>query len=65
MAEVIAKHGFNQLPISMRHAQVAADVPLHHKDPMDRLLIGQAAIENMTIVTADNAFSSYNVKVLW
>jgi len=49
----------------MRHAQVAADVPLHHKDPMDRLLIGQAAIENMTIVTADNAFSSYNVKVLW
>ncbi len=65
VAAVIARHGFNQLPISMRHSQAAADLPLHHKDPMDRFLIGQATIENMTIVTADGAFSSYNVKVLW
>ena len=65
VAAVVAMHGFIQLPISMRHAQAAADLPLHHKDPMDRFLIGQALIEDMTIITADGAFSSYGVSVLW
>jgi PIN domain nuclease of toxin-antitoxin system len=49
----------------MRHAQVAANLPLHHKDPMDRFLIAQAIVEDMTIVTADAAFVRYSVKLLW
>jgi len=62
---VVASHGFIQLPISMRHAQIASCLPSHHKDPMDRLLIGQALAEDMTIVTADGAFASYKARLLW
>lgn len=62
---VVAAHGFIPLPITMRHAQAAADLPLHHKDPMDRFLIGQAIVEDMTIVTADAAFASCAAKLLW
>jgi PIN domain nuclease of toxin-antitoxin system len=65
VAAVVASHGFIQLPITMRHAQVAANLPLHHKDPMDRFLVGQAIAEDMTIVTADGAFASYSVRLLW
>ena len=42
VAAVVAAHGFIQLPVTMRHAHVAADLPLHHRDPMDRFLAGQA-----------------------
>ena len=62
---VVAAHGFTQLPIAMRHAQVAANLPMHHKDPMDRFLIAQALVEDMTIVTADTAFVRYSAKLLW
>ena len=65
VAAVIAAHGFIQLPITMRHAHTAANLPLHHRDPMDRFLIGQALVEAMTIVTADGAFASYAAKLLW
>jgi PIN domain nuclease of toxin-antitoxin system len=65
VAAVIAAHGFLQLPITMRHAQVAANLPLHHRDPMDRFLIAQAIVEDMTIVTADDAFGSYAARLLW
>jgi len=62
---VVASHGFIQLPISMRHAQIASGLPSHHKDAMDRFLIGQALAEDMTIVTADGAFASYPARLLW
>ena len=65
VAAVVASHGFIPMPITMRHAQVASNLPSHHKDPMDRLLIGQAIVENMTIVTADGAFASYTARLLW
>jgi PIN domain nuclease of toxin-antitoxin system len=65
VAGVVASHGFIQLPINMRHAQVAADLPSHHRDPMDRFLIGQAIAEDMTIITADPAFASYAADLLW
>jgi PIN domain nuclease of toxin-antitoxin system len=62
---VIISHGFIQLPITMRHARAATHLPSHHKDPMDRFLIGQAIVEDMTIVTVDGAFASYSAKLLW
>lgn len=65
VAAVVAAHGFTHLPITMRHAEVASRLPSHHRDPMDRFLIGQAIAEDMTIVTADNAFASYSAKLLW
>ena len=65
MAAVVASHGFIPMPITMRHAQVASNLPSHHKDPKDRFLIGQAIVEDMTIVTLDAAFASYTAKLLW
>ena len=65
VADGIAVQGFTELPIAVRHAEVAARLPLHHKDPMDRFLIAQAIVEDMTIVTVDRVFANYSAKLLW
>ena len=61
----VAAQGLTELPITMRHAEVAAGLPLHHKDPMDRFLIAQAIVEDMTIITIDKNFTSYAARTLW
>jgi PIN domain nuclease of toxin-antitoxin system len=53
------------LPVKLAHALFLENLPLHHKDPFDRLLISQAVVENMTLVTADPEFSKYPVNLLW
>lgn len=53
------------LPVELSHALYLENLPLHHKDPFDRLLISQAIVENMTLVTADAEFSKYQVNLLW
>lgn len=60
----IKESGFRSLHITTSHAIAAAVLPEHHADPFDRLLIAQAQIENLTIVTSDMAFDAYDVKVL-
>lgn len=54
-----------ELALTMRHTETASNLPPHHKDPMDRFLIGQAIIGDMTIITIDAIFASYGVKLLW
>jgi PIN domain nuclease of toxin-antitoxin system len=61
----VLAQGFSELPIATRHAEVSANLPSHHKDPMDRFLIAQAIVEDMTIVTTDGSFSSYTARLLW
>jgi len=61
----VAAEGFNQLAISMRHAQRAGDLVGHHQDPFDRMLIVQAIIEDLTLISNERAFDSYGVKRLW
>ena len=61
----VAAQGFTELAITMRHAQTAARLPFHHKDPMDRILIAQATTEGMTIVTTDSIFGNYTTNLLW
>jgi PIN domain nuclease of toxin-antitoxin system len=56
---------FATLPIALRHAEASANLPLHHKDPMDRFLIAQAIVEGMTIVTAARFFAACSVSLLW
>ncbi len=56
--------GFTVLPLSMRHGLVAGALPMHHRDPFDRLLIAQAQCEGLTLVTADTALRQYDVGVL-
>ena len=55
---------FEPLPIGFEHAQAAAELPHHHRDPFDRMLIAQALIEGLTIVTRDPAFSHYEVPIV-
>jgi len=69
LENVIAKeHQTNNLqilPVQLAHALYLENLPLHHKDPFDRLLISQAIVENMTLVTADPEFAKYQVNLLW
>ena len=57
--------GFQLLPVSAEHAWQVRRLPHHHGDPFDRLLIAQAQIERLTIVTADALFDAYDVTVVW
>jgi PIN domain nuclease of toxin-antitoxin system len=65
VSDAVAAQGLTELAITMRYPQVAASLPLYHKDPMDRLLIAQAMVEDMTIVTADSVFARYSAKTMW
>jgi len=64
VAEKVAG-GFRILPVEWQHAAAVEKLPAYHRDPFDRLLATQAMAENLTLVTADAAFHSYGVKVLW
>ena len=64
MPRAIDEGGFVALRVTLDHAMAVADLPLHHADPFDRLLIAQAQIEQLTIVTSDAAFDAYDVEVL-
>jgi len=61
----LARHGFETLGISLEHVLGVVDLPPHHADPFDRLLIAQARVERLTIVTVDAAFGAYEVDVLF
>ncbi len=63
--ERIDDAGTEILAITARHAQTGGGLPLHHRDPFDRLLIAQAKIEGCAILTKDTAFASYGVPVVW
>ena len=65
VADEAVKHGFEVLSITGEHAQVAGDLPLHHDDPFDRMLIAQAKLEGMTMVTADSLFEPYLIPRIW
>jgi PIN domain nuclease of toxin-antitoxin system len=53
------------LTITARHAHAVGELPFHHRDPFDRLLIAQAQLERCAIVTGDRAFPAYDVPVVW
>jgi PIN domain nuclease of toxin-antitoxin system len=53
------------LPITPEHAIRAGALPLHHRDPFDRMLVAQAQLEGIAIVTSDDLIAQYQVEVLW
>lgn len=57
--------GFEKLLITFSHTEHAAALPLHHRDPFDRMLVAQAKAEGLTLVTHDRLLEPYNVEVLW
>jgi len=64
LVEVLQESGFAGLPISVDHAVRAADLPPHHRDPFDRMLVAQARAEALTLVTADRTLEPYEVPLL-
>jgi PIN domain nuclease of toxin-antitoxin system len=58
-------NGLTPLPITHAHALAAGELPLYHADPFDRLLIAQARLEGMALLTADRNFMKYDVAVVW
>ena len=63
--EQMALNAIESLPVQMSHALHVYKLPTHHRDPFDRLLIAQAQLENLPILTVDPQISRYPVKVIW
>jgi len=61
----LASGGARPLPVTFEHAAAVEHLPWHHRDPFDRLLVAQAAIEGAAIVSGDPAFRAYDVPVVW
>ncbi|BAC89965.1 type II toxin-antitoxin system VapC family toxin [Gloeobacter violaceus] len=59
------QYGFTILPITPRHTGALTTMPFHHKDPFDRLLVAQALVEDIPLVSADVVFDQYGIKRIW
>jgi PIN domain nuclease of toxin-antitoxin system len=64
VAEAVADSGFEELPILLRHAEALTSLPAHHRDPFDRILVAQALVEGLAIVTRDAALRPYRASLV-
>ena len=62
--EAASDSGFLELPITFRHAEWVTGLPPHHRDPFDRMLVAQAAVEELTLVARDPVFARYRVALI-
>lgn len=62
--ELLDRGNIRVLPLTPAHGLGAGALPLHHRDPFDRMLIAQARAERLTLVSADRAFAAYDVRLL-
>jgi PIN domain nuclease of toxin-antitoxin system len=65
LSEQLQRNGIGTLPIEMRHALRVHAIPLLHRDPFDRLLVAQAQLEKLRILTSDPQIAQYDVETLW
>jgi PIN domain nuclease of toxin-antitoxin system len=65
VSEQLAANGFRLLEIDLDDVARVANLPFHHRDPFDRLLVAQALRRDLRLVTADRAFAAYGVKRVW
>ena len=64
LAAMVDEKGLSHLPLTFHHAELAARLPRHHKDPFDRFLIAQAQAEGLAVVTRDTHFPLYGVRTI-
>lgn len=64
-AELVTEQGVEVVPISHEHCSRLADLPLHHRDPFDRMLVVQAQQAKVPVLSADTKLERYAVKVIW
>ena len=65
VAQALAAVGVEPLDIGLEHTARIANLPPHHGDPFDRMLVAQALCESMTLVSRDRALARYGVRLLW
>ena len=64
LIDLVDESGYERLQITFEHAAEVGALPLHHRDPFDRMLVAQARLEGMTLATADATLASYDVPLL-
>jgi PIN domain nuclease of toxin-antitoxin system len=65
LPELIARSRLAPLPITDRHAAAVAQLPAHHRDPFDHIVIAQARAERLVLVTRDERFVAYGIRIRW
>ena len=63
LAEQVRDMGFRELAVTHRHAIAAGRLPLHHRDPFDRMLVAQASVEGVTLATRDASIALYDIDI--
>ena len=64
-ARALTRLDFDPLPVTAQHAERVEQLPWHHRDPFDRLLVAQASLEDHALVSADPRMAAYGVEVVW
>lgn len=64
-ADLISEQGLELLPVSHEHCTRLCNLPLHHRDPFDRMLVVQAQHAGVPLMTADPKFKAYDIRLLW
>ena len=65
ISKKLARQGIRPLPVTLDHGLKVFSLPLYHHDPFDHLLMAQALVERMVVLTSDRLFAKYPVEVLW
>ncbi len=65
IAAAVDASEFERLPIAFEHVEEVTSLATHHSDPFDRMLIAQATVERLTLVTRDRQFEPYGIPVIW
>jgi PIN domain nuclease of toxin-antitoxin system len=64
VVDAVTESGFEELPLRLVHARAVEELPWHHRDPFDRMLVAQAREEGLTLVSRDEVLPRYDVRVL-
>jgi PIN domain nuclease of toxin-antitoxin system len=64
VSDLIHSHKMTELPVTIRHGEAVRNLPHHHRDPFDRLLVAQALVEGLILVTGDKQLLNYGVPIL-
>ena len=65
ISKIMRLYDFEVLPITFEHIQKLLTLDFHHRDPFDRIIISQGLVEKLTVITKDENFPKYNLKIVW
>ena len=65
VSEQMRENEFEMLQSGVQHFEMYTDLPLHHRDPFDHMMIAQAQVEHLSVVSKDEAFADYDIDLLW